>query len=240
MFFTVFDGFDGGGILPGVHGGEGGGIVAIMDRILEALTRDAESSWSLLGGIETLGANLHPLLLHFPIAFLTAFAGAEIFGLLFKRHGARRLASQLLYLGALSAVATVISGLVAAETVPHGAEVHEIMEWHERAGIAVASLSAVLAIWRAAGGIPASTMAQALSVLMTLILSAILFLGADLGGLMVYKHGMAVQDLQQEGEHQHHLHGGGTPPVQPDPANTEDASRSMDAEKHHGPHGHAH
>jgi hypothetical protein len=34
----------------------------------------------------------------------------------------------------------------------------------------------------------------------------VLFLGADLGGMMVYKHGVGVLSLQPTEGHQHHLH----------------------------------
>ena len=202
-------------LLPSIHGGghgEGGGLVALIDHLLAALTRDNPASWSLLGGIETLGTNLHPLILHFPIAFLFGFILVEIYGLIFSNTGARQWASGLLYLGAIGAVVTVISGLAAAEMVPHGALVHDIMEWHERAGITVATLTVALGIWRRWGGIPGSAMAKALSMAITLLIGTLLFLGADMGGMMVYQHGVAVKGLQSSPEHQHHEHGPDNPP----------------------------
>ena len=47
----------------------------------------------------------------------------------------------LLLVGAIAAVA---AGLVAAEMVPHGVQVHEIMETHERLGLTVAGIATVL------------------------------------------------------------------------------------------------
>ena len=199
--------------LPSVHGGhgEGGGLVALIEHLLSALTRDTPSSWSLLGGIETLGTNLHPLLLHFPIAFIFGFIFTELYGFVFRNTGARQWASGLLYLGALGAFITVVSGLIAAETVPHGAQVHEIMEWHERAGITVAVLTIGLGVWRRIGGVPKSAMATALSMILSLLIAGVLFLGADMGGMMVYGHGVGVKTLQSSAEHQHHLHNSDTP-----------------------------
>lgn len=211
-YFTDLGDFGVGDILPAVHGGHGesGGLVAWVDHLLASLTRDSPDAWSLLGGIDSMGANIHPLLVHFPIALLTCFLLVELLGLLFKTPGARQLASGLLYLGAAGAVLTAIFGLIAAESVPHGALVHEIMEWHMRAGLTVASLATLLAIWRAVGGVPATPMTQALSLLVTIIMAVVLFLGADLGGMMVYKHGVGVHSLQEQSQegHQHHLHGG--------------------------------
>jgi len=207
-YFSDFGVFGWHDLLPAVHGGHGGGgVVAVIDHLLEALTRNEPNSWSLLGGIETLGVNVHPLLVHFPIAFLFGFVLTELYGILFKKKDARRLASGLLYLGAVGAVMTAAAGLFAAATVPHGARVHEIMEWHEKAGLTVAGLSVAMALWRRFGGIPVAAMSQTLSVFLTIILAVVLFLGADMGGMMVYKHGVAVQDLQTTIEHQHHDHG---------------------------------
>lgn len=198
----------GNNMLPFVHAGhgEGGGLVALIDHLLAALTRDESSSWSLLGGIETLGTNLHPLFLHFPIAFLSGFVLLEIYGLAFRKPEARKLASGLIYLGAVGAIVTAASGLIAAETVPHGSQVHEIMEWHQRAGLTVCALSVMLALWRRFSGIPVSAMANTFSLLITSIIAVVLFLGADMGGMMVYKHGVGVQSLQSTEEHQHHTH----------------------------------
>jgi uncharacterized membrane protein len=200
-------------VLPSVHGGhgEGDGLVTLVDHFLAALTQDTPSSWSLLGGIETLGTNLHPLLLHFPIAFVFGFIFTEVYGVIFKKTGIRQWASGLLYLGGIGAVLTVVSGLTAAETVPHGAQVHEIMEWHQRAGITVAVLTVALGIWRRVGGIPQSAMAMALSMALTLVIAGVLFLGADMGGMMVYQHGVGVKNLQSTTEHQHHLHNNDLP-----------------------------
>lgn len=211
-YFTDLGGFGVDDILPAVHGGHGenGGLLAWVDHLLAALTSDGPGAWSLLGGIEMMGANIHPLLVHFPIAFLTSFLLVESFGVVFKKPGARQLASGLLYLGAAGAVLTAAFGLIAAESVPHGALVHEIMEWHMRAGLTVAALATLLAIWRAVGGIPSSTMTEVLSLLVTMIMAIVLLLGADLGGMMVYQHGVGVHSLQEQGQegHQHHLHGG--------------------------------
>lgn len=190
-------------------------MIALIDHLLAALSRDTPSDWSLLGGIETLGTNVHPLLVHFPIAFLTGFVLIELFGLVFGKPRIRQWASGLLYLGAGSAVISALFGLLAAESVPHGAIVHDIMAWHQRAGFAVATLSVAMALWRAMAGLPASAMALALSLLLTGILAIVLFLGADLGGMMVYKHGVAVQSLQDTDSHQHHLHGGTVDPPAP-------------------------
>ena len=194
--------------LPSIHGGHdgGAGIVGVIDHLFSTVTQETVLTWGMLDGVKTLGANIHPVLLHFPIAFLFGFILIEALGMTFRKHGLRQVASSLLYLGAICSVATVASGLYASATVLHSHSVHDIMEWHERAGITVSAIAIVMALWRKFGGIPRSTMAEALSMLLSLIMGGILFLGADMGGMMVYKYGVAVQSLQDLSESRVHHH----------------------------------
>lgn len=205
-------------LLPVIHGGgESGsasGILDILNRFLEILSQNESgqgregASWGPLDGIETLGSNIHPILVHFPIVFLITFFMLEITGIVLRHGILRQTATTLLYLGAFSAVSAVGAGIVAAGNVPHGVIVHEIMEWHERAGIMVTFLSVTMALWRALSGARFSSMAQALHLFLGGIMILCLFLGTDLGGLMVYKYGVGVKSLQstQSITNHDHLH----------------------------------
>jgi uncharacterized membrane protein len=196
----------------GAGGTEGGGWVGIIDSLLQSATRILEpgsggAGGGFLAGIAVLGANVHPMVVHFPIAFLTTFFLFEVLGVALGKAALRRLASGLLYLGAASAVAAIVAGLIAEDYVVHSAAVHEIMEWHERLGFAVAGLSVTLAVWRAVAGADFSRMAQGLHFVVAGIVMACMLFGADLGGLMVYEYGVGVKGLQQADDHHHH-HGG--------------------------------
>ena len=196
-------------LFPSVHGNASdGGVAGFLNSFLEMLSGGfgSGSSWNPIAGIEALGSNVHPLFVHFPIAFLSAFLITEIAGLVFRTDWIRQVSSIMLYFGAIGAVLAAAAGVVAGNSVPHGAAVHEIMEWHERAGLTVAGLSVTLALWRAVAGARFSAMAQALHLLLGSITVACLFIGADLGGLMVYQYGVGVKSLQQADEHHHHHH----------------------------------
>lgn len=181
-----------------VHGNAGnGGIVGILDAFLafvEGLSGKsaAEVFAELMPGIAALD-NLHPLLVHFPIALLSCFFLLDFFGTVFKKTLWRDIAGGFLYLGTLFAVFTVMAGFMAEESVPHGGNVHEIMERHEMLGISVLSLAAFLSIWRwlAHGKIKGEV--NIFYLLLSAVLCVLLALGADLGGLMVYKYGVAVE-----------------------------------------------
>jgi len=122
-----------------------------------------------------------------------------------KKQQWRDVASWMLYLGAVAAVFTVIAGFNAAGSVTHGGEVHPIMEQHKDFGIAVLCLAIFLSTWRAISGGVIQGVANVFFLVLAAAMFTVMLLGADLGGLMVYQHGVAVKSLQVEvpGVHQH-------------------------------------
>jgi len=141
----------------------------------------------LMPGIVSMD-NIHPLLVHFPIAFLSAFFVLDVLGMLVHKPHWRGVASWLLYMGTVAAMFTVAAGVLAANTVAHGHNVHDIMERHEHLGLSVLALATVLSVWRMK-----TLNGNLLFVMLSALLCVLLALGADLGGLMVYKYGVAVE-----------------------------------------------
>ncbi|TAN66328.1 MAG: DUF2231 domain-containing protein [Methylobacter sp.] len=181
-----------------VHGGadHDGGIadsVASLLTFFEELPRhNAPDIFSaLLPGISSM-ANIHPLLVHFPIAFLSTFFILDMVGALAKNQHWRNVASWLLYFGTIAAAFTVTAGLIAAGSVAHGVEVHAIMERHEHFGVFVLSLATLLSAWRIKSGGVIQGGANSLFLILATLLCVLMVLGADLGGLMVYHYGVAV------------------------------------------------
>ncbi|MDD2800987.1 MAG: DUF2231 domain-containing protein [Methylococcales bacterium] len=189
-----------------IHGGaDHGGVadmVAGLLTFIEGLVGKggAEIFAALLPGIASMD-NIHPLLVHFPIAFFSAFFLFDVVGKLANNSNLRGVASWLLYLGTVSALFTVGAGVLAAGSVPHGGNVHEIMERHEHIGLFVLGLATLLSVWRigtSAGGV--------VFLILSALLVVLLVLGADLGGLMVYKYGVAVEAVPAPTDD--HVHGG--------------------------------
>jgi uncharacterized membrane protein len=178
-------------------GGIGGGVAANVASLLEFLESLAgktppEMFSAILPGIAGL-ENIHPLFVHFPIAFFSAFFLIDFLGATTKKSQWRYVASWLLYLGTISAIFTVIAGLIAADSVEHGEDVHALMERHEHIGIAILSLSLFLSAWRlkkwGLNSVTGNTAFLGLAGFLCVLLS----LGADLGGLMVYQYGVSVK-----------------------------------------------
>jgi uncharacterized membrane protein len=130
--------------------------------------------------------NLHPVVVHFPIAFLTGATVMYLAAWLARRDAWAWTALWMLAIGAAGATAAVRTGLAAGQSVMVAQSVHEqILVHHEHAMVAVWTLSVALLAWALiARPMPRRGVLGflALLVLMTLTLAK----GADYGGWMVF------------------------------------------------------
>jgi uncharacterized membrane protein len=175
------------------HGGIAESVAAFLTFIEGLTTKSPGEIFStILPGISAMD-NIHPMLVHFPIAFLLGFFALDVIGTFTQKPQWRNTASWFLFMGTIAAAFTVMAGFIAAATVPHGADAHEIMERHEHFGISVLSLAALLSLWRLKSGGTMTGGLNGLFLALAGLLCLLMSLGADLGGLMVYKYGVAVQ-----------------------------------------------
>ncbi|MBT9097550.1 DUF2231 domain-containing protein [Methylovulum psychrotolerans] len=199
-----------GGADHGDSGGLADGLVSLLGFI-EGLTAQSPSGMftTLLPGLSAM-ANIHPMLVHFPIAFLVAFFMIDSIATLAKKPTWRMAATWFLYLGTVAAGFTVMAGFIAADSVPHGDNVHAIMERHEHFGVWVLALASILSIWRNQAGVALRGAANGLFLFASGVLCLLLALGADLGGLMVYHYGVAVAavPVTETATAHHHDHAG--------------------------------
>ena len=194
----------GGNLLFSVHGG-GDAIIGVIDLLGHFLTRlehlaslsPKQASLEILPGVAAL-QNLHPLFVHFPIVLLTMFFVIDLLATLIKKIQLHTVADWFLYSGTVFAGITIATGLMAASSIPHGDNVHEIMETHEHLGITIFSLASGLSIWRFFAKSVLHGAANAVFLFLAGLLSIFILFAADLGGLMVYKYGVAVEAVAAE------------------------------------------
>jgi uncharacterized membrane protein len=145
--------------------------------------------------------NIHPAVVHFPLALLPAAVLFDVMLLMRPQAGwADRAAAWLYTLAALAAFAATRAGKAAAESL--GAlppAVYDLLHEHERLAerclwlLGALALLRLFAAWRDrwTGVVPRGLL-RVLVLLGGLAGIAFLFAVADLGGRMVYQHGVAV------------------------------------------------
>jgi uncharacterized membrane protein len=135
--------------------------------------------------------NYHPLLVHFPIAFIY---GASLMYFLAWISGSERLqwtALWMLILAALSAAAALASGFYAAPGLMISESVrNELLNRHKHLMVAASILTGALTIWALASR-PMPTRARVLFMAGLILLMGLIAAGADLGGEMVFAYNAA-------------------------------------------------
>ena len=147
--------------------------------------------------------NLHPALVHFPIALsAVALLFEAVVWLRWYSAPADRYAAALWILAAAGAGATYAAGRVAADGVGALSPAAEAtLASHADAGLATASALGVLAllrawlVWRGVRHAPDRRDAlRVVALLLALMVQGIVAYTADLGGALVFRHGVAVSE----------------------------------------------
>jgi len=142
---------------------------------------------TILPGIQHI-QNIHPLTVHFPIAFLV---GAVLFyGIAWIRNRTvlQSTAFYLLLAGAVSAVIAAGTGLYAKDGVMISYSVRaHLLEKHEWLMLTASALSIGLALWALIAR-PFPRRGRAFFMLLCAALLVIMGLGADYGARMVYDY----------------------------------------------------
>lgn len=131
---------------------------------------------------------LHPALVHFPIALLPLSIGADALG---RVTGSRRwleLGRQTMPLAATGAVLAGAAGLVAQQEVRVEGHAHAQLTTHRNLNTALALTAVAMAAWRRRQDTPGPGY-----LLLGLAGLATMAYTSYLGGHMVYEHGVGVQ-----------------------------------------------
>ena len=142
---------------------------------------------TLLPGVGHL-QNIHPLVIHFPIAFLIGSAFFYLLAVGFRKESLAMTAFSLLIAGTLAAAAAVGTGLYAEGGVMVSHSVREeLLSVHKRCMIATLAVSAGLTLWALADR-PFPRRGRALFFLLFVLMLALMSFGADYGARMVYDY----------------------------------------------------
>ena len=135
--------------------------------------------------------NYHPLLVHFPIAFIYGASLMYFLAWLTQSEKLQWTSLWMLLLGALGAAAALISGFYAAPGLMISESVrNQLLTHHKHVMVATSLLTAALTLWALASR-PMPTRFRYLFLAALLALVLLLTVGADLGGEMVYAYNAA-------------------------------------------------
>jgi uncharacterized membrane protein len=142
---------------------------------------------TILPGVQHL-QNIHPLVVHFPIAFLVGAALFYFLSWIFRNQTFATTAFLLLILGTLAAGAAVGTGLYGEEGVMVSRSVRaNLLESHETLMLTTLGVSIGLAIW-AVMARPFPKKKRVLFLFLLLVLLGMMTVGADYGARMVYDY----------------------------------------------------
>lgn len=142
---------------------------------------------TILPGVQHL-QNIHPLVVHFPIAFLVGAALFYFMSWIFRNQTFATTAFLLLILGTLAAGAAVGTGLYGEEGVMVSRSVRaNLLETHEKLMLTTLGVSIGLAIWAVIGR-PFPNKKKVLFLFLLVVLLGIMTVGADYGARMVYDY----------------------------------------------------
>lgn len=132
--------------------------------------------------------NLHPLFVHFPIAFLYGAALLYFVASIRASESLKWAALWMLVLSALGAAASLATGLYAAPGLMVSVSVrHELLAHHKHLMIAASAMTGILTMWALATR-PMPTRGRYIFLAGLAAIVALIAIGADLGGQMVYDY----------------------------------------------------
>lgn len=144
-------------------------------------------------------ATLHPLVIHFPIALLISALAFDLVGVLWRREAFSSAAYYALLIGALGAVAAVLTGNQAEEAAERLAGIEPVLELHQKLGQVTmwAALAAVALRWYLIRRQPLAQRLRVLLLGISLALAVLVGVGGYYGGQLVYEFGAGVAPVMR-------------------------------------------
>jgi uncharacterized membrane protein len=132
--------------------------------------------------------NLHPLFVHFPIAFLYGAAALYILASIRGSEPLKWSAFWMLMLGALGVAASIATGLYAEPGVMVAQSVRDqLLKHHKHLMLTASAMIAVLTMWALAAR-PMPSRGRYVFLAALLAVMVLIAAGADFGGRMVYDY----------------------------------------------------
>jgi uncharacterized membrane protein len=148
----------------------------------------------LFSGLRDL-PTVHPVFVHVPIVLLPLALILDLTALVSRRVELHRVARWALWLGTVGAGVAALTGHEAEEVVEQylSEPAAATFEWHHDLGFITLGIAATASLWRLVVRQPFPSRGRFLYVVLAIASVATLIVGADLGGRLVYQHGVGVR-----------------------------------------------
>jgi uncharacterized membrane protein len=145
----------------------------------------------MLPGLKSM-LNIHPLFVHFPIAFWFGALLFEALAIWRSNDDQHRTAVRLLYLGTLSAFVTALTGWLAQSSVEPSLTIQRVFDIHETLMLIATSFATALSIYCFAKRANFTTSARRIFLVGLIALAIITIIGTDRGAQLVYQYAQSV------------------------------------------------
>lgn len=143
--------------------------------------------------------NVHPLIVHFPIAFIYLSVGLEILYFFIRSDTIQKFSKFTLYLGTLTLSVATFTGWLAHKTVPHSELSYPVIERHQLLGfIALGCFVGLCLLKRFISSKNSPGRLGRFYVLLSLVSITILTVGAHFGGVLVFEYGVGVNVVDHQ------------------------------------------
>lgn len=145
----------------------------------------------MLPGLKSM-LNIHPLFVHFPIAFWFGALLFEILAIWRSNDDQHRTAVRLLYLGTLAAFLAAFTGWRAQNSVEPSLTIQRVFEIHETLMLIATSLATALSIFCFAKRANFTSISRRILLAGLIALAIVTIIGTDRGAQLVYQYAQSV------------------------------------------------
>lgn len=150
--------------------------------------------------------NLHPAIVHFPIALLVVAALLAIISLINRKASWKEWMFKNLVVGLAFVPLAIIAGIVEEQNLQHNEAIHSVLITHKYIGFVILFLYSILAIWFWRRKNSIRNREYTAWVLCLLLATGALSYQGYLGGKMVFELGAGVEPME-ESMRKDHAHG---------------------------------
>jgi uncharacterized membrane protein len=134
--------------------------------------------------------NIHPFLVHFPVALLTTALAFDLLGMFLARQELEKAGWWAQLVGSVGIAAAVISGLVAKSEAVISTQAAGTFEIHQQIAFVSAGAFTALLLWRVGMRTRIEPRRRALYLALFVAALTCLWIGAWYGGELVYRFGI--------------------------------------------------